>query len=324
MARIPWRSGRLGLAAAGLALLPLLAGCGSGQRQGSAAGNAEPSVAEPSLAEPSGGQPSVAEAPTPGGMSAASSGPAHVVVAVFENKDEPTVMDSGKAPYLTSLAATGTTFTNAHGITHPSQPNYLALFSGSTQGVTDDSCLDQMPGDNLGNQLRAAGLSFVGYAEGLPREGYTGCDAGDYARKHNPWVDFSNLPASVNQPLSAMPSDYAQLPTVAIVVPDMCHSMHDCGIAAGDAWAKQVLDPYVSWARRHDSVLIVTFDEDEGSSANHIPTFVVGAGVPATTSDQPIDHYGLLRSLEDMYGLPPLGEAAAAQPITALVQTAGR
>jgi acid phosphatase len=241
------------------------------------------------------------------------------VVAVFENEDAPDVVGSGRAPYLTSLARSGAWFTNAHGETHPSQPNYLALFSGSTQGVTDDSCPQTFSTPNLAGQLRAAGRSFTGYSEGLPAAGYTGCRTGGYARKHNPWVDFPALPASVNQPLSALPRDLAQLPTVAFVVPDLCSDMHSCPVATGDAWARAHLSGYVAWARTHDSLLVVTFDEDEGTAANHIPTFLVGPMVrPGTTSAQRIDHYDVLRTLEDMYGLAPLGSAATAQPLTGI------
>lgn len=64
--------------------------------------------------------------------------PAHVVVVVFENKGRGQLFAS--APYLRSLAAHGANFTNAHGIAHPSEPNYIALFSGSAQDVSDDSC----------------------------------------------------------------------------------------------------------------------------------------------------------------------------------------
>jgi acid phosphatase len=244
------------------------------------------------------------------------------MVVVFENEDASDVIGAADAPYLTRLAKSGANFTNAHAETHPSQPNYLALFSGSTQGVTDDSCINRLSGDNLGSQLLAAGLSFVGWSEGLPRAGYTGCESGDYARKHNPWAEFADLPASANQPLSAMPVDYGQLPTVSFVTPDLCNDMHDCGVGAGDAWAKKFLAPYVTWAKAHNSLLLVTFDEDGGSHANHIPTFAVGAGVAAVTSDRRIDHYDMLRTLEDMYGLAPLGSAAGASPITG-VWTAG-
>jgi len=235
-------------------------------------------------------------------------------VAVFENKDAGQVQ--GAAPFLDSLAAQGAAVTDAHGETHPSEPNYLALFSGSTQGVTSDACPVSFDGDNLAAQLRAAGKSFAGYSESLPSAGYTGCSAGDYARKHAPWVDFPALPASVNQPLSAMPSAPADLPTVAFVVPNLCDDMHDCSVETGDTWARQHLGPYVAWATTRDSLLIVTFDEDVGTAANHIATVVVGAGVrPGSTDGGRVDHYSLLRTIEDMYGLPPLAHAAEASPL---------
>src|SRR4051794_19549525 len=285
-----------------VAAVVLVGGCSSGGGGGSAA---------PSSAAP----PSAASSP-----SGAVPTPDHVVVAIFENKDVEHVQG---APFLTSLAAQGAAFTDAHGETHPSQPNYLALFSGSTQGVTSDACPLSFSGDNLAAQLAAAGKTFVGYSESLPKPGYTGCASGDhtgdYARKHAPWVDFPALPASVNQPFSALPGDYANLPTVAFVVPNLCNDMHDCPVATGDAWAKQHLGPYATWAKAHNSLLIVTFDEDEGTAANHIATTVVGAGVRAgATSSQRIDHYSLLRTIEDMYGLPPLGSAAGASPLAGI------
>jgi phosphatidylinositol-3-phosphatase len=101
-------------------------------------------------------------------------------------------------------------------------------------------------------------------------------------------------------------------------VPDLCNDMHNCGVASGDAWSKQHLAPYAEWATQHNSLLIVTFDEDSGSESNHIATIVAGAGVAATASDQRINHYDLLRTVEDMYALEPLGAAADAQPLTGI------
>jgi phosphatidylinositol-3-phosphatase len=305
-----WGTGPLILAVGML----VLGGCSSGgsDRVPDGGGAAATAPEQPSAAAPAAPEHPSATAPAP-----KPSRPDHVMVVVFENKDADAVVGASKAPYLTSLAAAGAAFTDAHGETHPSQPNYLALFSGSTQGVSDDRCPVDLSGDNLGSQLLGAGLTFVGYSEGLPGVGYTGCSSGDYARKHNPWVDF-RLPASVNQPLSALPADYTQLPTVSFVVPDLCHDMHNCNVATGDAWARDHLDGYVSWARQHNSLLIVTFDEDSGTKANLIPTVVTGAGVRAGTIGQRIDHYDLLRTLEDLYGLPPLGEAATASPLTTL------
>jgi acid phosphatase len=246
-----------------------------------------------------------------------------VLVVVFENHSFGSVLGSPHAPYLTALAASGTTLTDAHGVRHPSEPNYLALFSGSTQGVKNDACPLSFSTPNLGSQLLAAGHTFAGYSEDLPDVGSTVCSAGDYARKHNPWADFPALPAAVNQPLSAMPSDFAKLPTVSFVIPNLCSDMHDCPVATGDAWAKAHLGDYVSWARTHDSLLVVTFDEDDNSAANHIATFLVGPMVRAGTSAQRTDHYRVLHTIEAMYGLEPLGSAAGTAPLAGIWTSGG-
>ena len=154
---------------------------------------------------------------------------------------------------------------------------------------------------------------------GLPAAGSTVCRADGYARKHNPWVDFPALPAETNQPFSELPDDYADLPTVSFVIPNLCHDMHDCDVATGDAWAREHLAPYADWAGTNNSLLVVTFDESEGRDPdNHIATFLVGPMVEAGATDQRIDHYSLLRTIEAMYGLDPLGEAANRDPITGI------
>ncbi|MFH8773309.1 alkaline phosphatase family protein [Streptomyces sp. NPDC017958] len=242
----------------------------------------------------------------------------HVVVAMFENKNYSTIKGGSSAPYLNSLASQGTLFTNAFGITHPSQPNYISLFSGSQQGVTNDDCPKSFSTGNLGQQLLNAGRTFKGYSEGLPSAGYTGCNSGNYRRKHAPWVDFPTVSGSAyNVPYSTFPSDYGKLPTVSFVIPDMCDDMHDCAVGTGDSWLKKNLDGYVQWAKSHNSLLIATFDEDNFTSVNQIYTVVAGAHVKAGyESGTQINHYNVLRTIEDMYGLPALGNAANKTPIT--------
>jgi acid phosphatase len=245
--------------------------------------------------------------------------PEHVVVVVFENKAFEHQVGSHRAPYLNGLLARSAVFTQSYAITHPSQPNYIALFSGSTQGVTSDRCLSRFHGvPNLASQLLDAGLTFAGYSEGLPYAGFRGCTDGRYAAKHNPWVAFDNVPDTANQPYSAMPTNYAQLPTLSFVIPDLCNDMHDCGTATGDTWAKTNLDPYLRWADKHNSLLLITYDEDDGNAGNHILTMIAGAGVRPGTYSQKITHYNVLRTLEDLYGLAPLGAAASAAPITGI------
>jgi acid phosphatase len=240
-----------------------------------------------------------------------------VLIVVFENKSFGQIDHSARAPYLNALGTHSTVYTNFRALTHPSEPNYLALFSGSAQGVTSDRCPVRLTGrPNLGRQLLDAGYTFAGYSEALPATGYTGCSAGRYARKHNPWVDFDNLPASTNQPTSSVPADYANLPTVSFLIPDLCDDMHDCPVANGDAWAQRVLDPYARWAVQHNSLLIVTFDENNGAPGNQIFTLLCGARVPAGRDDRPRTLYSLLATLEYWYGLAPLGAARTAQLIS--------
>ncbi|WP_043716751.1 alkaline phosphatase family protein [Kutzneria sp. 744] len=243
--------------------------------------------------------------------------PDHVVIIMMENRGYNSIIGSSKAPYLNSLAKQGALFTKSTAITHPSEPNYLALLSGSTQGVRDDSCPHTFAADNLAHQLAASGASFVGYSEGLPKVGYTGCDTGDYARKHNPWVNFSDVPTSANQPYTSFPKDYTKLPTVAWVTPNLQDDMHDGSIQKGDAWLKKNVDGYVQWAKAHNSLLVITWDEDEDNGGNNsIPTIFAGANVKSGQYSEKINHYSVLRTLESAYGLAPLGAAANATPIT--------
>jgi hypothetical protein len=242
--------------------------------------------------------------------------PDHVVVVVMENKDAVQALDARAAPYIDELSSRGASFTDAHALMHPSQPNYLALFSGSTQGVTNDDCPQQFDGPNLGRALLDSGAGFAGYAEGLPTTGYSGCDKGGYARKHAPWTDFTNLPGSVNKPLSEFGPDYSTLPAVSFVIPNLCHDMHDCTRAEGDSWLHTNLDGYVQWAREHRSLLVLTFDEADHDRTNRIATTFVGPMVKAGTYDEFIDHYRVLRTIEDMYSLPHAGRSADAKPIT--------
>lgn len=241
----------------------------------------------------------------------------HIVVVMFENKADAQITASS-APYFKSLAAQGANFTQAYGITHPSQPNYLALFSGSTQGVTGDSCPLTFSGGNLGAQLIAAGYTFKGYSESMPSNGYTGCSSGTYRRKHNSWVDFSTVPAASNLTFASFPAagNYASLPTVSFVTPNMCNDMHDCSVGAGDTWLKANLDAYAQWAKTHNSLLIVNFDEDNSLALNHIYTAFVGAHVVPGSYAEKTTHYTVLRTIEAAYGLAALGGAATVAPIT--------
>ncbi|HEX8970797.1 alkaline phosphatase family protein [Oryzihumus sp.] len=236
----------------------------------------------------------------------------------MENHAASSVLGSPDAPFINDLARTGASLTRSYAVAHPSQPNYLALFSGSTQGVTSDRCPLTFSGPNLATSLHAAGRTFTGYSEDLPSAGFSGCTAGGYARKHNPWADFTTVPAAANQPMTRFPTDPARLPTVAFVVPNLSHDMHDGSVAEGDAWLAQHLGDYAQWARTHNSALVVTWDEDDDDHANHIATLVVGAHVRPGTYAERADHYRVLRMLTDVAGARPVGRAAGAAPLTGI------
>jgi phosphatidylinositol-3-phosphatase len=240
----------------------------------------------------------------------------HVLVVMMENHGYGQIFGSSKTPYIHHLAKHGAKFTDSHGITHPSQPNYLALFSGSTQGVHNDSCPHSFDTENLGDQLIMGGLTFSGYSEALPHQGSQVCDAGRYARRHVPWTNFTNVPQDDNRTYDQLPTDYADLPSVAFVIPNLCHDMHNCGPQAGDRWLKANIAPYADWAAAHNSLLVLTWDEDDGTRANHIPTVFAGANLKPGTYHERISHYSVLRTIESSFGLGAVGHAAGADPIT--------
>jgi acid phosphatase len=288
----------------------------------------------------------------------------HVVIVIEENKDYEQIIDEpgtspSKAPYINqTLRKQGATLTRMFGEEHNSQGNYFWLFSGSNQhvGFRDGVPDKTFHAPNLGAALIAAGRAFKGFSEDLPAIGSTelfgpvGAAPADrlYARKHAPWVSFANVPngatvaTSSNLRFADFPTDpagFAALPTVAIVVPNLLNDMHNgepgISIPRGDAWLKTKLDAYYQWAKTHNSLLIVTWDENDDEAGddphakvlgltdpavvptdqrtrnqqNRIATVLAGARV--RPGDYPqgkgVTHVNLLRTLESMYGLPRSG-----------------
>lgn len=242
--------------------------------------------------------------------------PTHIVVVMEENHSYSEIIGSSQAPCINTLASEGALFTQSFGVSHPSEPNYLAIFSGSTHGITDDSCPHTFSTASLESELLAAGRTFRGYSEGLPKAGSYICTSGTYARKHVPWTDFSKDKAADNQPWSRFPTDFTKLPTVAFVIPNLDNDMHDGTIQQGDAWLQKNLLAYVQWAKSNNSLLIITWDEDDGSENNRVATIFVGGMVKPGDYSERINHYNILRTIEQMYKLPHLANAAKAKLIT--------
>jgi len=257
-------------------------------------------------------------APRVGLAAAAVPQAAHVVIVIEENRSQSNIIGNKSAPFINALAANGANMVQSFAETHPSEPNYLALFAGNTLGVTKDSCpVDGGAAPNLASELLSAGYTFVGFAEGLPAPGSTVCSAGKYARKHVPWANFTNVPPADSLPFSAFPmGNYAALPTVSFVIPNNDDNMHDGSIPQADAWLNSQLSGYANWAAANNSLLILTWDEDDGGPRNQIPTVFYGAHVRPGTYGEQINHYSVLSTLEQMYGLPKTGYAGNAPAIT--------
>jgi acid phosphatase len=258
----------------------------------------------------------------PGAIATAAAVPAysHVVIVVEENHSTSSVIGDKAAPFINSLAAGGALMTQSFAVAHPSEPNYLALFAGDTFGLDSDACpLDFGDAPNLASEIIAAGHTFGGFAEGIPAVGSPVCSAGRYARKHVPWLNFTNVPAAVSMPVGAF--SIGSLPTVSFVVPDLDDDMHDGSVAAADTWLAATISDYAQWAKANNSLLIVTWDEDDARGDNRIPTIFYGAAVDPGTYSQPINHYNVLATVQEIFALPKIGHAAQAPPVTGIWST---
>lgn len=232
-----------------------------------------------------------------------------VVLVIMENRDYDRIIGSPQAPYINrTLVPQAALMTNSHAIGHPSLPNYLALFSGSTQDVPNDSCPHAFATENVGTALVDAGQTFAGYSESMPYDGYTGCGSGEYARKHNPWVNFTNVPPSSNLVYKGFPKGP---PTLAVIVPNLCNDMHDCSTQTGDAWLEKNLPPILAYNKEHQGLLILTWDEadPDAKRTNQIATLLIGPMVARGSYHQWILHYSVLRTIETIAGIPCTGNA---------------
>jgi len=265
-----------------------------------------------------GAQPSAPIAPV-----AHRSARSHVVLLVMENKEAGQVLGSADAPYLGRLAAQGGVATNSYAVTHPSLPNYLALVSGSTQGITDDCTDCTANARNLADQLESAHRTWGAYLEGLPAPCARPATAGRYAKKHDPFAYDDAIAADPSRcrrrvPLTRLAADVRRdrLPDFVFIAPDLCSDTHDCPVSAGDRFLARIVPGLLSSVGPH-GFLVVTYDEGSsdrgccgGSHGGRIATVVAGPDVrPGARMAGAVDHYGVLASIEDAFGLGRLGAA---------------
>jgi phosphatidylinositol-3-phosphatase len=248
----------------------------------------------------------------------------HVVIIVMENAEYDEVIGSSQAPYVNALARRYGLATQSFAITHPSLPNYLALTSGSTHGVSSDCTDCHVAATNIVDQLEAARISWRAYLEDVPSPCFRGAGAGGYAKKHNPFIyydDVARSPSRCRQLVGfgRLGADLrsGRLPTYSWITPNLCDDGHDCGVGAGDRFLARSVPSILRELGPH-GFLVLTWDEGSSgrgccgvASGGHVATIVAGPDVRPGARDQlPIDHYGVLASIEQALGLPPLGGAA--------------
>ena len=254
----------------------------------------------------------------------------HVFVVVFENKEASSVLGNPAAPTFNSYARRYASLTRYYAVTHPSLPNYIALVSGSTRGITSNCTTCTVRAPSLVDTLEAAGKTWKVYVEGLPSRGFLGSSSGRYAKKHNPFAYFRNITTDRERrarivPLRELALDrrLLALPDFAFVVPDLCNSMHDCSVATGDTWLRRTVSPLLALP---NSVVFVLFDEGstDARGGGHTAALAVGTAVrPGSRYTALTGHYGVLRTIEDAWALPRLGQSARARPISGIWRSAG-
>ncbi len=251
----------------------------------------------------------------------------HVVTIVLENHGFNQV--DGRSTYLNRLAAGCGLATNYRAVTHPSLPNYLALTSGSTQGRDGSDC-SPSPNCSFGSQSIFGQTGWQVFAEGMPSP-CVSQDSGNYAARHNPPLYFtssavqsacaaSDLP--LGSPGSGPLHDALQsgLAPYTLIIPDLCHDEHDCPVATGDAWLGTWVPRILASKdyRNGSTVLFITYDEDDHNESNRVYTVVVSPSTPpGTQSSTAFDHYSMLRTHEELLGLPLLGAADGATSMRA-------
>ena len=246
----------------------------------------------------------------------------HILLLVMENRDYQDIIGSPDAPYLNALAGQYALADN-YGLRHPSLPNYLALLGGDTFGIDSNCTRCIIDAPNLVDALEAAGKTWKSYQEDLPVPCFLGSAAGGYAAKHDPFVYFRDIrdnPSRCQQvvPLAQLADDLqaARLPDLAFVTPNLRHDMHDGSVAQGDGWLAGFLPAILaSDAWRPDGLVLITWDEGRdnadccgGATGGHTPLVAISPrGKPGYHTPHPVTPYGVLRTIEEVWGLGYLG-----------------
>jgi phosphatidylinositol-3-phosphatase len=251
----------------------------------------------------------------------------HIYLIVLENEERGSIIGNSAAPYINHLASSYGLATNYTAISHPSEPNYIALVSGSTNGVTNDGTYD-LQGPSVFDQVDASGRTWQVAAQNNPGDCYAraiasgGADGpGTYVRKHNPAISFVSI--SRNPSLCARIGNFHGFDPAGAsftwIEPNLCNTMHDCSIRTGDSWLASFLPTILaSGAWQQGGLVLLTFDEGGTNirGGGQVATIVISPlGKPGFVSNVAHNHYSLLRTIEVAWGLPCLANACRANDL---------
>lgn len=244
----------------------------------------------------------------------------------MENNEYGNIIGNSSAPYINNLANQYGLATQYYAVSHPSLPNYLAMSAGNTFGITSDCTTCWVNATNLADQIEGSGRTWKAYMESMPSACYIG-DAGEYAQKHDPWIYYNDIRTNATRcaghivPYTQFGTDMASgnAPNFVWITPNLCNDMHDCSVNTGDTWLSQNVPTILNSSTfKNGGVLFITWDE--GSTSAGCCTYAAGgqvamlvisplanAGFKSSTAE---DHYSLIATIEDSWGLGRLNNAA--------------
>ncbi|KAJ3039826.1 hypothetical protein HDV00_011734 [Rhizophlyctis rosea] len=239
-------------------------------------------------------------------------------IIVLENEDYTSVMSD---PYLgTTLPAKGRLLTNYNAITHPSEPNYVAMIAGNYYGIADDGTYN-LNGPIITGTLETAGKTWKTYQEAYPGNCFTGSVSTTYYRKHNPFISFTQISGNSAEcakivPATQLATDESAnaVPQYVFYTPDIKNDGHDTTVAYSSSWLKNFLEPKLTNPVYANTAFFIVYDE--GVKANHVYALLVGGainnlGLAGTQDGTLYNHYSQLATVEKNWNLPPLSPAQA-------------